>query len=63
VAKVGSTDAKKVMEAIKAGEWDTVIGKLSFDAKVISSKLVMSSGNGMARAMPSNLRPARVHER
>jgi len=33
VAKVGSTDSKKVMEAIKAGEWDTVIGKLSFDAK------------------------------
>ncbi|MDI1265222.1 MAG: branched-chain amino acid ABC transporter substrate-binding protein, partial [bacterium] len=33
VAKVGSTDPKKVMEAIKAGEWDTVLGKLSFDAK------------------------------
>jgi branched-chain amino acid transport system substrate-binding protein len=32
-AKVGSTDAKKVMDAIKAGEWDTVMGKLSFDAK------------------------------
>jgi len=33
VAKVGSTDPKKVMEAIKAGAWDTVIGKLEFDAK------------------------------
>ncbi len=33
VAKVGSTDPKKVVEAIKAGEWDTVIGKLGFDAK------------------------------
>jgi branched-chain amino acid transport system substrate-binding protein len=32
-AKVGSTDAKKVMDAIKAGEWDTVMGTLSFDAK------------------------------
>ncbi len=33
VAKVGSTDPKKVMEAIKASAWDTVIGKLEFDAK------------------------------
>jgi len=33
VAKVGSTDPKKVMEAIKAGEWETVLGKMSFDAK------------------------------
>src|SRR6201987_2697785 len=33
VAKVGSTDAKKVMDTIKAGEWDTVMGKLTFDAK------------------------------
>lgn len=33
VAKAGSTDAKKVAETIKAGEWDTVIGKLGFDAK------------------------------
>jgi branched-chain amino acid transport system substrate-binding protein len=33
VAKVGTTDPKKVMEAIKAGSWDTVIGKLEFDAK------------------------------
>ena len=33
VAKVGSTDPKKVMDAIKAGEWDTVLGKMSFDAK------------------------------
>ena len=31
--KVKSTDPKKVMEAIKGGEWDTVLGKLSFDAK------------------------------
>ena len=28
-AKAGTTDPKKVMEAIKAGEWDTVLGKLS----------------------------------
>src|ERR1700761_3911122 len=33
VAKAGTTDPKKVMEAIKAGSWDTVIGKLEFDAK------------------------------
>ena len=32
-AKVGSTDPKKVMEAIKAGEWNTVLGKMAFDAK------------------------------
>jgi branched-chain amino acid transport system substrate-binding protein len=32
-AKAGSTDAKKVMDKIKAGAWDTVIGNLSFDAK------------------------------
>src|SRR5215510_1569603 len=32
-AKAGTTDPKKVMETIKGGEWDTVIGKLSFDAK------------------------------
>lgn len=32
-AKANSTDTKKVMDTIKAGEWDTVIGKLSFDAK------------------------------
>jgi branched-chain amino acid transport system substrate-binding protein len=31
--KAGSTDAKKVMDKIKAGAWDTVIGNLSFDAK------------------------------
>src|ERR1700738_4471988 len=33
VAKVGSNDPKKVMDAIKAGEWDTVLGKMGFDAK------------------------------
>ena len=33
VDKIKSTDPKKVAEAIKAGEWDTVLGKLSFDAK------------------------------
>jgi branched-chain amino acid transport system substrate-binding protein len=32
-AKAKTTDAKKVMETIKAGSWDTVIGKLEFDAK------------------------------
>jgi branched-chain amino acid transport system substrate-binding protein len=32
-AKAKSTDPKKVMETIKAGHWDTVIGKLEFDAK------------------------------
>ena len=31
--KAGTTDAKKVMDTIKAGAWDTVIGKLAFDAK------------------------------
>jgi len=32
-AKAGTTDPKKVMETIKGGAWDTVIGKLEFDAK------------------------------
>src|SRR5262245_31323343 len=32
-AKAGTTDPKKVMESIKGGAWDTVIGKLEFDAK------------------------------
>jgi branched-chain amino acid transport system substrate-binding protein len=32
-AKANSTDVKKVSDAIKAGSWDTVLGKLSFDAK------------------------------
>src|ERR1700704_2789379 len=31
--KAGTTDPKKVMDAIKAGSWDTVIGKMEFDAK------------------------------
>ena len=33
VAKAGTTDPKKVMDTIKGGAWDTVIGKLEFDAK------------------------------
>src|SRR5580693_4260381 len=33
VKKAGTTDPKKVMDIIKAGSWDTVIGKLEFDAK------------------------------
>jgi branched-chain amino acid transport system substrate-binding protein len=33
VAKVGSTDPKKVMGTIKAGEWDTVLGNMAFDSK------------------------------
>ncbi|MDU6729779.1 MAG: branched-chain amino acid ABC transporter substrate-binding protein, partial [Bradyrhizobium sp.] len=33
VKKANTTDAKKVMDTIKAGEWDTVLGKLGFDAK------------------------------
>src|SRR6201991_107012 len=31
--KAGTTDPKKVAATIKGGEWDTVLGKLSFDAK------------------------------
>jgi branched-chain amino acid transport system substrate-binding protein len=31
--KAGTTDPAKVMAAIKAGAWDTVIGTLEFDAK------------------------------
>lgn len=31
--KAKTTDPKKVIAAIKAGEWDTVLGKLAFDAK------------------------------
>jgi branched-chain amino acid transport system substrate-binding protein len=33
VAKAGTTDAEKVAETLRGGSWDTVIGKLSFDAK------------------------------
>ena len=33
VTKAKTTDPKKVMETIKAGEWDTVLGKMAFDAK------------------------------
>jgi branched-chain amino acid transport system substrate-binding protein len=33
VAKAGTTDTKKVSDTIKAGEWDTVLGKLAFDSK------------------------------
>src|SRR5437879_2612883 len=33
VAKTGTTDPKKVMDTIKGGAWDTVIGKMEFDAK------------------------------
>ena len=33
VAKAKTTDAKKVMETIKAGSWDTILGKMEFDAK------------------------------
>src|SRR5262244_221723 len=32
-AKAKTTDPKKVMDTIKAGTWDTVIGTLQFDAK------------------------------
>src|SRR5947208_11396325 len=31
--KAGTTDAKKVMEAMKAGKWDTVIGPIEYDSK------------------------------
>src|SRR5262249_36133464 len=33
VAKVGSTDPKKVAQAIKAGTWNTVLGSISYDKK------------------------------
>jgi branched-chain amino acid transport system substrate-binding protein len=33
VAKAGSTDSAKVAETLRGGQWDTVIGKLGFDAK------------------------------
>src|SRR5712671_5126064 len=33
VAKAGTTDPKKVMDTIKAGSWDTVIGKIEYDPK------------------------------
>jgi branched-chain amino acid transport system substrate-binding protein len=31
--KAGTTDPQKVAAAIKAGSWDTVLGKMSFDKK------------------------------
>lgn len=33
VKKIGATDPQKVAAEIKKGTWDTVLGKLSFDAK------------------------------
>jgi branched-chain amino acid transport system substrate-binding protein len=33
VAKAGTTDAKKVAAVLRSQSWDTVIGKLGFDAK------------------------------
>ncbi|MFZ5790456.1 MAG: branched-chain amino acid ABC transporter substrate-binding protein [Pseudomonadota bacterium] len=33
VAKAGATDAEKVAAALRSQDWDTVIGKLGFDAK------------------------------
>ncbi len=33
VKKAGTTDPQKVIATIKGGDWDTVLGKLSFDAK------------------------------
>src|SRR6266571_4681592 len=33
VAKAGTTDAKKVAATLKAGTWDTVLGKISYDPK------------------------------
>ena len=33
VTKAGTTDAKKVAETLRSQTWDTVIGKLGFDAK------------------------------
>src|SRR6188474_713360 len=33
VATAKTTDPKKVMETIKAADWDTVLGKMGFDAK------------------------------
>jgi branched-chain amino acid transport system substrate-binding protein len=33
VAKAGTTDAKKVADTLRSQTWDTVIGKLGFDAK------------------------------
>ena len=31
--KAGTTDPKKVMDTIKAGSWDTVIGTIEYDSK------------------------------
>lgn len=33
VKKAGTTDPKKVMDTIKAGKWDTVLGPIEYDAK------------------------------
>jgi branched-chain amino acid transport system substrate-binding protein len=33
VAKIGSTDARRVAERLKGGDWNTVLGELSFDSK------------------------------
>jgi branched-chain amino acid transport system substrate-binding protein len=33
IAKAGSTDAAKVAAALHAGEFDTILGKWSFDDK------------------------------
>jgi branched-chain amino acid transport system substrate-binding protein len=33
VKKAGTTDAKKVAEVMRAGTWDTVLGKIAYDKK------------------------------
>jgi branched-chain amino acid transport system substrate-binding protein len=33
VTKAGTTDPRKVAETIKGGSWDSVLGKLAFNAK------------------------------
>ena len=59
--KAGTTDPKKVMAAIKAGAWDTVIGNRSKSTpRATSSSSTMSSTNGTTKAAtPRSIRRGR----
>lgn len=53
VAKAGATDPKKVMDPIKTGSYEIVIGKLQYDSKGDIKQLDDVSTNGTTRAAKS----------
>ena len=57
------TDAKKVAETIKGGTWDTVLGKLSFDAKGDIKVIDYVVYKFDAKGNYAEIIPARAHKR